>query len=60
MTVDKSNHRVRQMFASIAHKYDRMNHLLSLNVDKYWRWRTVRKNCSLGGIAYFGRLYGDW
>lgn len=42
MTVDKSDNRVRQMFAGIAPKYDRMNHLLSMNVDRYWRWRTVR------------------
>ncbi len=40
--VDKSNERVRSMFAEIAGSYDRMNHLLSMNVDKYWRWRTVR------------------
>jgi demethylmenaquinone methyltransferase / 2-methoxy-6-polyprenyl-1,4-benzoquinol methylase len=42
MTVDKSDNRVRQMFAGIAPQYDRMNHLLSLNVDRYWRWRTVK------------------
>lgn len=30
------------MFAEIASKYDRMNHLLSMNVDRYWRWRTVK------------------
>ncbi len=42
MTVDKSGSRVRQMFGQIAPKYDRMNHLLSMNVDRYWRWRTVR------------------
>ena len=42
MTVDKSDTRVRQMFGQIAPKYDRMNHLLSMNVDRYWRWRTVR------------------
>ena len=41
-TIDKSNERVRSMFAEIAGGYDRMNHLLSMNVDKYWRWRTVR------------------
>jgi demethylmenaquinone methyltransferase/2-methoxy-6-polyprenyl-1,4-benzoquinol methylase len=41
--VDKSNERVRKMFGEIAPKYDRMNHLLSMNVDRYWRWRTVRK-----------------
>lgn len=31
------------MFGEIAPKYDRLNHLLSLQIDRYWRWRTVRK-----------------
>ncbi len=43
MVVDKSNERVRKMFGEIAPKYDRMNHLLSMNVDRYWRWKAVRK-----------------
>jgi demethylmenaquinone methyltransferase/2-methoxy-6-polyprenyl-1,4-benzoquinol methylase len=43
MSVDKSGDRIQQMFASIADRYDRMNHLLSLNIDRYWRWWTVRK-----------------
>jgi len=41
--VDKSDTRVREMFGQIAPKYDRMNHLLSMNVDRYWRWYAVRK-----------------
>ena len=41
--VDKSDDRVRAMFGEIAPKYDRVNHLLSCNVDRYWRWKTVRK-----------------
>jgi demethylmenaquinone methyltransferase/2-methoxy-6-polyprenyl-1,4-benzoquinol methylase len=40
--IDKSDTRVQRMFAEIAPAYDRMNHLLSMNVDRYWRWRTVR------------------
>lgn len=43
MAVDKSEKRVRQMFGEIADRYDFLNHLLSLNVDRYWRWQTVRR-----------------
>lgn len=42
MTVDKSGDKVKRMFGEIAPKYDLMNHVLSLNVDRYWRWRTCR------------------
>jgi demethylmenaquinone methyltransferase/2-methoxy-6-polyprenyl-1,4-benzoquinol methylase len=42
MAVDKSEARVRRMFGEIAGRYDFLNHLLSLNIDRYWRWRTVR------------------
>jgi len=34
---------VRGMFGRVAHRYDFLNHLLSLNQDRYWRWRTVRR-----------------
>jgi len=40
--VDKSSARVRSMFASIAGKYDLLNHLLSLNIDRLWRRFTTR------------------
>lgn len=42
VTIDKSDDKVRRMFGEIAPSYDRMNHLLSMQVDRYWRWRTVR------------------
>jgi demethylmenaquinone methyltransferase/2-methoxy-6-polyprenyl-1,4-benzoquinol methylase len=39
---DKSNRRVRRMFGSIAKRYDLLNHLLSLNIDRSWRRFTTR------------------
>lgn len=42
MSVDKTTSRVRQMFSEIAPRYDLLNHVLSLNIDRYWRHRTVR------------------
>ncbi len=35
--------RVREMFAHIAGRYDLLNHILSLNVDKRWRRLVARK-----------------
>ncbi len=40
--LDKSGDRVRQMFAEIAPRYDLMNHVLSLNIDRHWRSKTLR------------------
>src|SRR5271165_2905221 len=40
--IDKSDQRVRRMFASIARRYDLLNHLLSLNIDRRWRRFTTR------------------
>src|SRR5437016_14293819 len=33
---------VREMFTSIAPRYDLLNHLLSFNVDRLWWRRTAR------------------
>jgi demethylmenaquinone methyltransferase/2-methoxy-6-polyprenyl-1,4-benzoquinol methylase len=40
--VDKREPRIRTMFANIARHYDLLNRLLSLNIDRYWRWRTTQ------------------
>src|SRR5881227_2526294 len=40
--LDKREPRIRRMFGAIAPTYDLLNHLLSLNIDHYWRRRTTR------------------
>ena len=40
--LDKREARIRRMFGHIAPSYDLLNHLLSLNIDHYWRWCTTR------------------
>ena len=39
---------VKQMFDDIAPTYDRLNHILSLSIDKIWRNRVVRAVRRLG------------
>jgi demethylmenaquinone methyltransferase/2-methoxy-6-polyprenyl-1,4-benzoquinol methylase len=34
---------VRGMFGRVAYRYDLANHLLSCNIDRYWRAHTVRR-----------------
>jgi len=34
---------VEEMFDNISHKYDALNHILSVNIDKIWRKRTIKK-----------------
>jgi len=34
---------VRAMFGRVARRYDLANHLLSFNIDRYWRAHTVRQ-----------------
>jgi demethylmenaquinone methyltransferase/2-methoxy-6-polyprenyl-1,4-benzoquinol methylase len=40
--LDRREARIQRMFDGIAPKYDLLNHLLSLNVDKAWRKRVTR------------------
>ena len=34
---------VREMFGQVAPRYDLLNHLLSFNIDRLWRARTVKR-----------------
>jgi demethylmenaquinone methyltransferase/2-methoxy-6-polyprenyl-1,4-benzoquinol methylase len=42
MSLDKSPDRVQQMFGQIAGRYDFLNRLLSLGIDRSWRCKTVK------------------
>ena len=48
--IDKSDQRVRRMFGSIARRYDFLNHLLSLNIDRSWRTFTTRFVPPVAGV----------
>ena len=48
--IDKSDQRVRRMFGSIARRYDFLNHLLSLNIDRSWRTFTTRCVPPVAGV----------
>lgn len=40
--IERKRDEVRELFNDIAPSYDRLNHILSLDVDKVWRRRVVR------------------
>jgi demethylmenaquinone methyltransferase/2-methoxy-6-polyprenyl-1,4-benzoquinol methylase len=52
-TAEEKATAVRNMFGAIAPRYDLLNHLLSLNIDKRWRRRAI--DLLLDGRAPVGR-----
>jgi demethylmenaquinone methyltransferase/2-methoxy-6-polyprenyl-1,4-benzoquinol methylase len=48
MTPDKSAARIQEMFGQIAGRYDFLNRLLSLGIDRSWRRKTVKLVPPLG------------
>jgi demethylmenaquinone methyltransferase / 2-methoxy-6-polyprenyl-1,4-benzoquinol methylase len=46
-TEEQAARYVRGMFGRVAHRYDLLNHLLSLNIDRWWRARTVARVCPI-------------
>ena len=45
-----SKNKIRQMFDGIAPDYDRLNHLMSLGVDRSWRRRALREIVDAGRV----------
>ena len=41
--VSKESHQIKRMFASIAHRYDLLNRLLSFSLDRRWRRLVVQR-----------------
>jgi len=39
---ESASRAVREMFTSIAPRYDLLNHVLSFNTDRFWWWRAAR------------------
>jgi demethylmenaquinone methyltransferase/2-methoxy-6-polyprenyl-1,4-benzoquinol methylase len=42
VSLDKEGARIRAMFTGVAHRYDLLNHVLSLSLDQAWRRRLAR------------------
>lgn len=42
-TEEQAARYVRGMFGQVARRYDLLNHVLSFQTDRYWRYRTVKK-----------------
>ena len=40
--INKESSIIASMFDEIAHSYDKVNHILSFNMDKIWRKRLVK------------------
>ncbi len=46
-TEQEASRWVRGMFGRVAPRYDLANHLLSFNIDRYWRAHTVRRTAEI-------------
>ena len=57
MNPPRDAQRVRSMFDGIARRYDLLNHLLSLNLDRRWR-RVAAREATLGGAERILDLCG--
>ncbi|NNF06579.1 MAG: class I SAM-dependent methyltransferase, partial [Candidatus Eisenbacteria bacterium] len=42
MSISEQKSRMRTMFDSVAPRYDLLNHLLSMGIDRGWRKRAIR------------------
>jgi demethylmenaquinone methyltransferase / 2-methoxy-6-polyprenyl-1,4-benzoquinol methylase len=50
-TQQEASQRVREMFTRIAPRYDLLNHLLSAQMDRFWRARTAKELKPILGLS---------
>lgn len=48
LSLSKSPERIAGMFDAIAARYDLLNHLLSIGIDRWWRRQAIRSLCLTG------------
>ena len=53
----KKTEQVERMFDNIAHAYDKLNHTLSLGIDRSWRKKSDCLVTPFPTAAYDGRSY---
>lgn len=56
--VDRRHERIQGLFDDIAPRYDFLNHLLSLNLDRRWRRRAVAALAPRPGVSYLDACAG--
>lgn len=56
--LDKDGGKIRGLFDAIAPKYDLLNHLLSLNIDRWWRRVAVRELAPTANGRYLDACTG--
>jgi demethylmenaquinone methyltransferase/2-methoxy-6-polyprenyl-1,4-benzoquinol methylase len=56
--VDKTGQRIQKMFGEIAPRYDLLNHVLSMNIDRRWRKFTVDKLRLIPGVPVLDACTG--
>lgn len=53
MTKNSKQYEISNMFSQIANHYDLLNHILSFNIDKYWRKKTAEE------LSFSGKILLD-
>ena len=56
--LDKEHHKIRRLFDGVAPRYDLLNHLLSFQLDRWWRRRAVAELACIRDGRYLDACCG--